>query len=153
VVDVVIRPATVDDAAPLMENLRPSDVREVAAYGMSDPLRAATDSIRRSTLCWAALADGELAAVLGVSPVSPLQGIGSPWMMGTPVLDRHVKHMLVRAPVCVERMLDAYPHLANFVYVENRSSIRWLKRLGFTLHPPVPFGALSKPFHPFEMRQ
>jgi hypothetical protein len=30
--------------------------------------------------------------------------------------------------------------------------VRWLRRLGFTLHEAVPYGALGEPFHPFEMR-
>jgi hypothetical protein len=49
-------------------------------------------------------------------------------------------------------MLKAFPHLVNFVHAKNTTSVRWLRRLGFTLHEAVPYGALGEPFHPFELR-
>jgi hypothetical protein len=49
-------------------------------------------------------------------------------------------------------MLQVFPHLINFVHAENRTSVRWLRRLGFTVHPVMPYGRLGEPFHPFEMR-
>jgi hypothetical protein len=42
--------------------------------------------------------------------------------------------------------------LVNFVHAENTTSVRWLRRLGFTVHEAQAFGALGEPFHPFEMR-
>jgi hypothetical protein len=109
-------------------------------------------SANRSMLCWTAFIDGELAAILGCAPISVVSGIGSPWMLGTPVLDRHSRVLVRETPEYIGKMLNAFPHLVNFVHAKNTTSMRWLRRLGFTLHAAQPYGALGEPFHPFEMR-
>lgn len=103
-------------------------------------------------LCWTAFIDGQLAAILGVAPLSVVSGLGSPWMLGTPVLDASSRILVRKTPEYIAQMLKAFPHLVNFVHVENTTSVRWLRRLGFTVHEARPFGALGEPFHPFEMR-
>ncbi len=150
--DVLIRLTAPEDAAELFANLRPADLAECTAYGHPDLAASIADNARRSLLCWTAFVDGELAAILGVAPLNILGGIGSPWMLGTPVLDRHARILVRESRVYIARMLTAFPHLVNFVHAENATSVRWLRRLGFTLHEPVPYGAKGELFHPFEMR-
>ena len=150
--EVLIRPTEPGDAALLIANLRASDRAECEAYGHPDIGAGIEASVRRSLLCWTGLVDGELAAILGVAPVNVLTGLGSPWMLGTPVLDRHQRVLVRSTPEYIARMLKAFPHLVNFVHARNTTSVRWLRRLGFTLHEAVPFGPLGEPFHPFEMR-
>lgn len=151
-VDVVIRPTEPGDTAVLIANLRASDLAECQAYGRGDIAEGIESSVRRSVLCWTALIDGDLAAILGVAPINMLTGIGSPWMLGTPVLDQHQRVLVRRTPEYIGKMLTAFPHLVNFVHAKNSTSVRWLRRLGFTLREPAPFGALGEPFHYFEMR-
>ena len=150
--DVVIRPTEPGDAAELFTHLRPADLAECRAYGRIDIRAGIEDNVRRSTLCWTGLVDGELAAILGVAPINMLTGIGSPWMLATPVLDRHQRVLVKETPKYINRMLNTFPHLFNFVHERNTTSVRWLRRLGFVLHEPIPFGALGEPFRPFEMR-
>ena len=150
--DVLIRPTQPGDAAALAANLRPSDLAECQAYGRGDIAAGVISSANRSMLCWTAFIDGELAAILGCAPISVVLGIGSPWMLGTPVLDRHSRVLVRETPEYIGKMLNAFPHLVNFVHAENTTSVRWLRRLGFTLHATQPYGALGEPFHPFEMR-
>lgn len=150
--EVYIRDTHLTDAIRLAANLRASDLNEIHAYGHTDPLGQLVKSAAHSMFCWTAFIDGELAAILGCAPVSALGGIGSPWMMGTPVLDRHRRILVRETPRYISKMLSAFPHLVNFVHAENTTSIAWLRRLGFTLHPAEPFGALGQPFHKFEMR-
>lgn len=150
--EVLIRPTEPGDAARLFSNLRKSDLAECQAYGQPDIAAGIEASVRRSVLCWTGLVDGELAAILGVAPVNILNGLGSPWMLGTPVLDRHQRVLVRSTPEYIGRMLKAFPHLVNFVHAHNTTSVRWLRRLGFTLHEAVPYGPLGEPFHPFEMR-
>lgn len=151
--DVLITPAQIDDAVPLAQHLRESDRTEMRAYGcaQSDE-EALRRCVARSLLAWSAYVDGDLACILGVSPLSMVGGVGSPWMMGTPVLDRHSRILVRMTPEYIGRMLKAFPHLVNFVHAGNRTSVRWLRRLGFTLHEATPYGALGEPFHKFEMR-
>lgn len=150
---ILIRPTEPGDIQLLADNMRECDRRESAAYGHGQDLTAAiARSVRSSVLCWSGFADGGLGCIMGCAPISYVSGIGSPWMMGTPVLDKHSRILVKRTPEYTAKMLKAFPHLVNFVHVTNKTSILWLKRLGFTIHPPVPYGALGELFHPFEMR-
>jgi hypothetical protein len=151
-VEVVIRPATAGDARTLYKNLREADRQECEAYGPHDIAGMIERSVRRSDPCWAALADGQLGCIIGAAPLSLLGGLGSPWMLGTPVLDRHSRILMRAAPRYISVMLQAYPHLVNFVHAKNSTSVHWLRRLGFTLHAAEPYGPLGEPFHKFEMK-
>lgn len=150
--DVLIRPTEPGDAARLFANLRAHDLAECRAYGHPDIAASIASCVDRSVLCWTGLVDGELAAIFGAAPINMLAGIGSPWMLGTPVLDRHQRILVRRTPEYIARMLKMFPHLVNYVHAKNSTSVRWLRRLGFTLHEAVPYGPLAEPFHPFEMR-
>jgi hypothetical protein len=152
VAEVLIRPTEPGDAAILAAHLRPQDLAECQAYGRADIAAGIEASARRSLLCWSGFVDGELAAILGVGTVDILAGLGSPWMLGTPVLNRHQRVLVRSTPEYIAKMLKAFPHLVNFVHAKNTTSVRWLRRLGFTLHAAQPFGALGEPFHRFEMR-
>jgi hypothetical protein len=152
VADVLIRPTEPGDAARLFANLRASDLAECRAYGHPDIAASIASCVDLSVLCWTGLVDGELAAIFGVAPINALTGVGSPWMLGTPVLDRHQRILVRRTPENIAPMLKMFPHLVNYVHAKNTTSVRWLRRLGFTLHEAVPYGPLGEPFHPFEMR-
>lgn len=148
-VDVEIRKAVPEDAPLLAYNLRAADVGEMAAYGYPDPLPPVARSAERSMLCWSAFVDGEMAAMLGVGPVSMLRGIGAPWMMGTPLLDRHIREMIKRTPEYLGRMEELFPVLTNWVYAGNRSSKRWLRAVGFDIGPAHPMGPRGQMFQQF----
>lgn len=150
--EILIRPTEPGDVELLYRNLRASDRAECEAYGDRDILEGIRASAARSLLCWTGLADGELGAIMGVAPLSVLGGIGSPWMLGTPVLDAHSRVLVAQTPKYIDRMLAAFPHLVNFVHAKNTTSVRWLRKLGFTLHAPEPYGPLGEPFRKFEMR-
>lgn len=150
-IKVEIRDATLHDVLALSRNLRDADRREMDAYGEGHkPHIALADSAARSTHCWAGFIDNRLACVFGVTELEPR--VGSPWMMGTPVLDDHARVLAKATPLYIARMLASFPHLVNYVHTENDVSIRWLKRIGFTVHDPVPYGAPGEMFHPFEMK-
>ena len=48
-------------------------------------------------------------------------------------------------------MLAVFPRLMNVVDVRNGTSIAWLRRAGFTIHPATPVGVKGEPFHLFTM--
>lgn len=148
-VDVVIRPPTLGDAMALLANMRPSDRAECrASHG--NVFDCVSASICQSTKCWSGFVNGELAAIFGVTPFEESDA-GAPWMLGTPVLDQHWRVLVRKAPGYIAEMRDAFPHLMNFVHAENSTSVGWLRRIGFTIHPAVPYGVNGELFHPFEM--
>ncbi len=151
--DVRLRPVTASDIEHLAANMRPADLAEALAYGPGiGPLNGLQMSVQASLVSRAVDIDGALAAVFGLVPRSLVGGTGAPWLMGTPVLDRHSR-VLVRATAgYIRSMLALTPHLSNYVHARNARSVRWLKRVGFTVHPAVPYGGYGELFHPFELR-
>ena len=149
--EILIRPTVPGDAEALGLNMRLCDAEEVLACG-HDPLEAAIASVASSVMCWSAFADGELGCIIGCAPVAIMGGIGSPWMLGTPVLDEHARILVRLTPRYIGAMLKAFPHLVNRVHAKNTTSLRWLRRIGFTVHAPAPHGPLGEDFHLFEMR-
>lgn len=149
--EILIRATEPGDAELLGANMRTCDAQEVRACGHT-PLVAAQRSVAHSLLCWSAFADGELGCIIGCAPISIVSGIGSPWMLGTPVLDAHSRVLVRLTPRYIAEMLKAFPHLVNHVHTHNTTSKRWLRRVGFTIGEAAPFGALGEPFHRFEMR-
>lgn len=145
------RAPTPEDLAHLAQHLRAQDQAELAAGGWSDFQRALEVSVERSRWAQVALVDGEPAAVFGCAELGTLLApIGVPWLLGTELVPRHRRVLQRWARRYIETMLQDYPRLFNAVHAENTVALRWLKHLGFTVHPPVanPQGAL---FHPFEM--
>jgi len=151
VADIQIHNTQPGDVELLVTNIRAADAAEIEACGQ-EPLSGLRHSVARSLLCWSAFADGKLACILGCSPVSMLEGIGSPWMIGTPVLDAHSRVLVRLTPAYIVQMQTAFPHLVNHVHAANATSVRWLKRIGFTLDAAEPFGPKGEAFHRFEMR-
>lgn len=140
------------DIEQLMPRLRAADLAECdALVGAANAQRAIEASLRNSVHAWTVEAGGEVAAVLGVTALNLMGGVGAPWMMGTPLVDRHRGALMRAAPSYIAAMLTAFPHLRNVVDARNTRSIAWLRRMGFQIHAPVAVGVAGLPFHPFSM--
>ena len=149
----IFRQAEPGDIAYIAANLRQADRDELRAACGDLPVRdILADALARSTLCWTATTeDGVPLCLFGVAPISLMSDTGSPWLLGTdPVYYRAIAR---EGRDYVQQMLAVYPHLLNFVDARNTRSVRWLARIGFQIHPAVPYGAAGLPFHPFEMRR
>lgn len=142
------------DIAYIAENLRKADRQEViAATGATSMKEAIAEAVLRSSHCWTgALPDGEPVTIFGVAPVALLGSVGSPWMLGTERMFDFPRVLMGEGRRYLTRMLRLYPHLVNYVDARNARSVRWLARVGFTVHEPQPFGEAGLPFHRFEMR-
>lgn len=148
------RPPRPEDVPELAANMRPADRAEVTALHPGEDL----ETVLRAALAvkgWrlAVDIDGRLALLGGIAEV-PGQGgrVGCCWMLGT----RHAE----RFPGVVTRIgmqyrdlaLEMYPAFVNFVHADNTVSIRWLRRLGFTVDPePVVLGPAGALFHRFTL--
>lgn len=134
-------------------NLRPVDQEEMyATFGH----RRYLDGIRLSmagadSVVMAISAFSEPVAVLGVNTVSFLYNTGCPWMLATPHVDRYRRAFIECGRSYTQSMLSEYESLENHVDERNVKSIAWLRRIGFQIDPPEPYGALGYPFHPFRM--
>jgi hypothetical protein len=152
VVEIVIRPAFPADAHDLAPRMRAADVAEVWASHRLSPVQALENSLRLSSHAWAGLADGVLVCLWGACPASFINRIGVPWLLGSDEVEAHQTTFLRRSLPALREMQSVYRILKNHVDARNRASIRWLRWLGFTVHPAQPFGPDGVAFHPFEWR-
>jgi hypothetical protein len=152
VANILVRPVEPGDAEELAPRLRQADLEEIAAASGRAPVEVLRVSAAMSTHSWAVEIDGELACLMGVTPVSIVSGIGCPWLLGSDAVPRHAGAFIKQTLVYIPLMLEAYPHLFNFVDARNTKAIRWLKRAGFNVMEPMPYGKSKMPFHPFEMK-
>lgn len=131
---VAIIPAEPRHIGHVAARMREADRVEVGALGMT-PKHALRRSLRVSSLAWTATLNGRPEAMLGVMPVSLLDGHGAPWMLGTDEVMRNPRALLEWGPVLVSAMLSQFTRLENMVAAGNVKAVRLLIRLGFTVMP------------------
>lgn len=145
------------DVEYLAENLRPADQQELRASRGQDVsfYHTITEAVQISTRTWVMLGkDANPSAVFGVAPVSLLHRSGSPWLLGTDALFEQARTLVVRGRWYVAHMRELYPGgLHNYVDARNNLSVNWLRRVGFTIHPPEPYGVAGLPFHLFTLTE
>lgn len=130
--------------------MRPADVAECRALGLG-AIEAAYESWRASAFASTLLIDGEVAAIGGLvlddgeTALAPRRG--QAWLLTSGLVDTY--------PMALHRTAKAWLHVAerhaavlwNHVDARYESSLRWLARLGFVVHPARPHGPLEQPFH------
>lgn len=94
-----------------------------------------TLGLRTSVRAWTAMLGDTPVAMFGLTPVSLLRGMGTPWMVGTNQLERpRLQRDLLRlSRPCVAEMQTLTPFLFNVVDDCNGQAKRWLRWLGFDL--------------------
>lgn len=150
---VDLRLANPEDAAWFATRLRPADAAELTAASGPD-LRATLEKAldQSDGRAWVAMLGDEPIALFGLAPFGLLSSTAAPWMVGTPTLLKQGRALMEIGRAYCEMAKSEFALLANFVDVRNEASVRWLKRLGFEMGAPVPFGVEQRPFMRFEMR-
>jgi hypothetical protein len=147
---VKVRAVEPSDLVYLAEHLREQDVAELRAAGHTDIHAALVRSVAMSNETFVAVANGKPVAVFGCAEHgSLLAKDGVPWLLGTQEIVKHRRVLQRWARGYITDLLGRYPRLFNAVHAENTVSVRWLKALGFDLHPPVavpPHGAMFQMF-------
>lgn len=139
-------PATADDVRRFIPLARAEHRGEIEAMGGD------VDTLMRKTFAmsaeaWAVTFDGEPAVLFGVIPISLLQGYGSPWVLTTPVIERHRKTFYRLSREVVTRLREHYPMLGSSIYHKFGKSLRWARKLGFEVKDPHPCGVHGELFH------
>lgn len=144
-----IIPATPAHAARVAADMRQADIDEVRAAAGLDPCAALLCSMESSDYALCMIDDrDEPFAIFGVGPGLP--GTGSPWLLGTPGVERNARWFLRVTPPLLLQMHERYPVLLNYVDARNRASILWLTRwMGFQLDALLPFGVEGRDFFQF----
>lgn len=118
---------------------------------------ALVESQAASSLCYAALFDGEMAALCGVVPFSQTalgdSGAGLVWMLSGHACSKHPKAFLRTSRAVADVLLEQYRCLGNLVDARYTAALRWARWLGAELSEPRPVGPRQQLFIPFTLRR
>ena len=144
-------PTELSHMEELSHTMRSADVRECWAANHYAPYDALKHSIYHTNRPLTGLYTGKVMCIWGVGKIAYLSKEGIPWMLTSNLVDIHYREFLRQGRGLIEDMKKEAVILINMVDTRNRKSIKWLKWLGFTIHPSVPFGPDDMLFHPFIM--
>jgi len=119
------------DIEYIAANMRTIDVEEIKLAGNHSPLECLTDGVNHSTYCRVIEINGRPAAILGLVPTNILGRTGIIWLLGTDDIELHAKAFCELCRQELAAMMKRAERVENFVWAENKVSIRWLKWLGF----------------------
>ena len=120
----------------LVRNLRMDDEREIFASGNFCVYNRVMFSVLTSR-CYAAMVNEQVLCVFGVCTQVFENNYRVVWLLGTDVVDGNKKEFCVKSKAIVDGWVKEYGRLANFVWVKNKKSIRWLKFLGAKFDAPI----------------
>ncbi len=117
-------------------HMRADDVREVLELGGFSPFEALEESLAHDGVRYTALFDDDPAAIFGVVHPSLLAAVGIPWLLGTPLLERHWRAFAKASRDVMDELKARYPVKTTVTHAENTLSVRWLRWLGgpFDIH-------------------
>lgn len=116
----------------IARDMRDMDRVECRAMG-HDPKTAIRLARRRSLWSLTVLAEGVPIAMLGLSALNLVEGVGVPWFLATDAVYKQGRSFLVKGSAVIAHMRQTTPTLVNLVSVDNAPAIRLLERWGFAV--------------------
>lgn len=145
---------TMEMVETIARDMRQADKDEVWASNHHGPYESLIKGWAVSDYASVALSDdGEPLAMLGLVKRDLLTGSGVVWLLGTNESMKYKKEFLKQTKQVIDDMLTICPRLCNMVHNKNKSSITWLKWLGFKLDDPEPYGPENELFHRFYLER
>lgn len=147
--DPQVRSFREGDCESIAPRLRSTDVEEIKLSTGLNPLDALKKSVDISSKKWSIISKGRVIAIFGVA----VRGsTGVPWLLSSDELFTIRKSFWAGCGQYIKAMSNGCELLSNYVWVENTTSIKWLKRMGFDFSDPVSYGVSGKKFFQFFMR-
>lgn len=144
-----IREAVESDIYAIAPLLREADLQEIEALTDELPLKGLLDSFQHSNVCRVGLVNDEYVCIYGVQRESLLGDRGLIWMLGTDLLPRHWIRFLKENGDEIEEITANTSYVENWCDARNKTTIRWLKWLGFEFADAKPHGIRGLPFYHF----
>jgi hypothetical protein len=149
----IVRDSEIGDAFALAPNMRESDKIEIWRSHHRTPESALVAGYTESTICLTIERNESPIAMFGICPQTILGNTATIWLLGSPEIEKIQRTFLKHSLYFIEMMLGYYPLLNNYVDIENRQSIRWLKWCRAEFGPIVPYGIEQQPFIYFQFRR
>lgn len=143
-------PTTKEHLIQLAYTMREADAAECLALGLSRS-GAVFDSWKASHCGSTLLVDGQVLACVGLV-LEPQSSILAPrracvWLLTSRLVDGHHVAFHRAAKAWLRRASDVVDVIWNYVDARYAAALRWLRALGFVVHPATPQGPLELPFH------
>jgi|TARA_Y100000310_G_scaffold171987_2_gene172106 hypothetical protein len=145
--------STVEHAQFLANHLRQEEILEVTAASRLSIYDTIMSSINRSVEVQTVLWDGDVIAIVGLQPHSVLSDKASPWLLTTEEVKRHPRELLRLSRQFLERWIQQYSLLENYIDSRYEPSLRWARKVGFTVEEPQPYGPYGEFFNRIEIRR
>ena len=128
----------------LRDRMRTLDQMEATTVGLTVK-RALWRSYKHAIVRKTAFVDGEIACMYGVGG-SVLGGIGTPWLLTTPAIEKVPFAFVREGRKEVKRMKEMFPRLEGWVLASYYRACGFIALLGFELDDPTPIGKDGVPF-------
>lgn len=130
---VEIRKSIQADILPIAVNMRKEDAKEVWDSNRYTPYKALLKGLNSRGDAWTIVVSGVPIGMVGVARGTLLCSKGTPWLLGTDALIDDKKLFLRISRVVLKNLSEGFSSLENYVSIENKCSLRWLRSLGFTI--------------------
>ncbi|MBK8189215.1 MAG: DUF2833 domain-containing protein [Vampirovibrionales bacterium] len=129
-----LKPATLEEAMALAQDLRPEDEAEIRAMSGHEPMISLSHGIQFSDLPTTVMDEnGSILGMFGAVPAGKNPCVGVVWMLCSPKIMKHRRQFAKESRQWIEAMHRRYDLLWNVVDERNTVHIRWLQWCGFTI--------------------
>ena len=143
---IEIKESKFEDCLLVSKNIRNIDIKEVKSAHGVEIQEALCTSFVRSTECYTVFKNNLQICMFGVSSG------GCVWLLGTNELKCCAKEFVILGKEYISKFLDRCNLLHNYVSIDNKDSIKWLKLMGATFSDPIKYGMHQDLFLKFEIR-
>ncbi len=145
-----IRRPTIFDIDYLAVNARQADKDEAFLFS-GRQLRECLDdtpNLYNNSYVWDV--NDKIVCIYGVTDCG--NKVGVIWFLATDEFDKHKKELGIRCKKIFKMLIKDYEYIFNYIHVEHKKAIKWVKWLGCTILAPEPIGIKGDMFCKFEVR-
>lgn len=146
-----LKPATLEEAIALAQDLRPEDEAEIRAMSGQESVVSLKHGVVFSDLPTTIMdEDGSVLGMFGAVSTGSNPRMGTVWMLCSPKILKYRRQFAKESRQWIEAMHQRYDLLWNVVDERNTVHIRWLQWCGFTFIRRYPvLGVEQRPFLEF----
>lgn len=146
---ILVRNSLLKDVHYLKTRLKQSDINEVKRSHGYTPEEALMEGWKKSLVCYTLCMYDRPIAMCGINPESFIGNKAVVWFLSSPEIDMIKVKFIRNSRLIVDKFLDFYGVLFNYVDISQTKTIKWLKRMGAKFEEPVLYGVSNMPFVKF----